>query len=128
MQLNKKITLLVVDDEKKISKCIKNTINGGINVITTHTVKNAFNLIKENTPDVVLTDILLGNDNGFDILSVLKREYPDIYRVAMSGRNIEYAENLEKQYGNGLMQLFISKPLSKQDLEFLVKKINAFLL
>ncbi|MFO7719589.1 MAG: response regulator [Gillisia sp.] len=43
-----------------------------------YSIKEAKDLIKLEKPDVVIVDIELKEENGFDLLKFLKRTYPDI--------------------------------------------------
>lgn len=43
-----------------------------------YSIKEAKDLIKLEKPDVVIVDVELKEENGFDLLKFLKRTYPDV--------------------------------------------------
>lgn len=54
-----------------------------------YSIKEAKDLIKLEKPDVVLVDIELKQENGFDLLRFLKRAYPDV-AVFMLSNSTDY--------------------------------------
>src|SRR5680860_1070991 len=49
-------------------------------------IKEAKDLIQNKKPDVVLLDIMLKEESGFDLLKYIKNNYPDIVVFMLSNR------------------------------------------
>jgi len=78
--LNRKPTILIVDDNsvylKIITKTLKqHSIFDGANIISVNTSNQAFNLCKEYKPDLMLLDVEMPNKNGFQVLEELKKDH-----------------------------------------------------
>ncbi|MBD3238873.1 MAG: response regulator [Candidatus Moranbacteria bacterium] len=66
--------LLIEDDSYQISMYGTRLKNLGYTVINAKTMKKALQLAKETQPDLILLDMLLGEDNGYKILKKLKSD------------------------------------------------------
>jgi DNA-binding NtrC family response regulator len=79
-------TILIIDDEKAILGFLKERLmNEGFNVLTASDGKEGMNLFKGNQVDLVITDIIMPDKDGFGTIIELKRICPDIKIIAMSG-------------------------------------------
>lgn len=69
--------------------------------------------IKENTPDILITDINMPFMNGVEIINILKKEYPDIVVFVISGYDdFDYLKN---SLLAGAIN-YMLKPVTKIDL------------
>lgn len=69
--------------------------------------------IKENTPDILITDINMPFTNGVDLIKILKEKYPDIIVFVISGfDNFEYVKSTLL---SGAIN-YLLKPVTKIDL------------
>jgi CheY-like chemotaxis protein len=83
---NPKARLLVVDDEALVCRNLS-TIFTAIGYAT-RTAPNGFSAldaIKNEIPDIILSDLNMPCMSGFELLSVVRRRFPSIRVVAMSG-------------------------------------------
>jgi CheY-like chemotaxis protein len=83
---NLKARLLVVDDDALICRNMSTifTVLG----YATRTAPNGFsalNAIREEIPDIILSDLNMPGMSGFELLSVVRRRFPSIRVIAMSG-------------------------------------------
>jgi len=86
--LDAKVTLLIVDNDPSIrySLCQIFSCMG-------HTVRmaedgfSALRQIGETIPDILLSDLNMPRMSGFELLSVVRRRFPSIYVIAMTGLN-----------------------------------------
>ena len=79
-------TILIIDDEKSILSFLKERLTcEGFNVLTASDGKEGINIFKDNQVDLVITDIIMPNKDGFETIVELKRVCPDIKVIAMSG-------------------------------------------
>ena len=78
--------ILIIDDDKSILSFLKERLMGeGFNVLTASDVKEGINLFNCNQVDLVITDIIMPDKDGFITIMELKRICPDIKIIAMSG-------------------------------------------
>lgn len=75
METSKKI-ILVVEDDEIINLAYKKALeNAGYTTVFATTGDQGCNLVKKQSPDLVLLDIMLqGQKNGFDVLNILKSD------------------------------------------------------
>ena len=66
--------ILIIEDDNYLSRTLTNILQfEGYNVFSAHNVEQAMYLISAFSPDLILSDIALGKDNGYDVLRKLKR-------------------------------------------------------
>jgi CheY-like chemotaxis protein len=81
-----KCQILVVDDDPGVRDSITMTIvAAGYDVIAAEDGFRALSQLKKGLPDVVLSDLDMPGMSGFELLSVIRRRFPQISTVAMSG-------------------------------------------
>lgn len=108
--LNPKI--LVVDDEDDIRKMLSRVLQKkGFEVLEASKGLAALQLVRENTPDVILLDAMLPEVHGFDICRRIKgsKRYGHIPIIMVSAiyRGWRVAEDLRNSYG---VDAFLEKP------------------
>jgi len=70
---------LVVDDEKLICDLLAKILNrSGIKTISAGSAKEALKLMESNKVSIVLSDILMPEMNGLELLTAIKDKYPSI--------------------------------------------------
>ena len=78
--------ILVVDDEPELRDSLKTMLEScGHSVAAAGSTTEALVAIEASRPDVVLTDIFLGDDDGFALLNALQAHEENIPVIAMSG-------------------------------------------
>ncbi|MDE0331522.1 MAG: UDP-3-O-acyl-N-acetylglucosamine deacetylase [Nitrospinae bacterium] len=102
--------MLIVDDEREILTSLEDVLHDeGYRVERAETGETALQLIRTETPDVVLVDVWMPGIDGIKTLQAVKESNADIEVVVMSGHgNIETAVAATKL---GAFN-FIEKPLS----------------
>jgi DNA-binding response OmpR family regulator len=114
--------ILVVDDSSTNIVLLEAILNGqGYQIETAQSVKEASQIIKKETIDLILLDLLMPKVNGYDFLKELKisdatKNIPVIIVSAVAD-----SENKKKSIEMGAMD-FINKPIDIQ--EFLDKIEN----
>ena len=111
-----KSTIMVVDDEQDMVDLIKTTLEAkGYGVQSAYSGQEAFNLLGEQRPDLILLDIFMPQMDGLEVL-VLLRENPDTASipVILLTTQMEYKDILEGyQMGTNY---YIPKPFTKNQL------------
>ncbi len=107
--LNRKKNILVIDDEEKICKIVKDILRDeGFNVQYSTSGTNGLLQAKKNSFDVVLLDIWLKDSDGVRILQLIRDHNPNLPVIMISGHaNIELAVKTLKM---GAID-FIEKPI-----------------
>ncbi len=116
----KPLKALIVDDVKLIRTELKIILeeNKQIKVIgEAANVKDALIIIQDNKPDVLLLDIHLPGQSGFDLLDSLEEEIKTIF---ISSYFYKYSDQALKY--NPVA--FLSKPISKLKLYDAVNKLT----
>ena len=75
--MDKKATILVVDDERGIRESFNMVLKEDFNVLLAETGKEAIDIFTETNIDVILLDILLPDINGLNLLEQLKAIDPN---------------------------------------------------
>jgi two-component system nitrogen regulation response regulator NtrX len=109
--MNSKTTsILVVDDEEGIRRTLKGVLEDeGYRVLLSEDGEGALRLMEDDLPDLVLLDIWMPGRDGMEILQDLKRVWPMLPVVMISGHgSIELAVRAAKLGAYD----FVEKPLS----------------
>ncbi len=77
--------LLVVDDEALVRTCLSEMlIESGYTVRNASDGFSALAAIRDEIPDLILSDLNMPGMSGFEFLSVVRRRFPSIRVIAMS--------------------------------------------
>lgn len=78
--------ILVVDDDPSVREMVAMSLmQAGYDVVTAEDGFRALSQLRKSLPDVVLSDLDMPGMSGFELLSVVRRRFPQISTVAMSG-------------------------------------------
>ncbi|MCH3963470.1 MAG: response regulator [Clostridium sp.] len=81
-----KNTILFVDDTKFVLRILDRMLKDEeYNKIYVNNARDALKILEETEVDVIITDILMPEINGLQLLKIAKEKYPKICRVALSG-------------------------------------------
>lgn len=113
-------TILVVDDSVVIRKMVEIALeNESYNIVSVATGKEALNYLDDNTPDLIILDIMLSDVNGLDILKAIKAS-KDIPVVMLSAKDTPRETSKAKQLG---ADDFIPKPFKDEELVGKIKEL-----
>lgn len=103
-------TILIVDDEASIRESLKGILQDeGFRTLFAQNGEGCLNLVKEESPDLVLLDIWMPGMDGLEALQRIREGHPEQLVVMMSGHGtIETAVKATKLGAYD----FIEKPLS----------------
>lgn len=112
------LSVLIADDEPKIIQLISHLVNWeDYHMEVKYTAKNgstALQIILEQKPDLVITDIRMPNINGIDLVKQAKSAGISSYFIIVSGySDFEYAQQAIKLGVDD----YLLKPVSKEDLD-----------
>jgi CheY-like chemotaxis protein len=81
-----KIDVLVVEDDPVTSRGYMELLSlWGFATRAAHNGIAALAQIRSTRPDILLSDLDMPGMNGYELLSIVRRRYPEIRTVAMSG-------------------------------------------
>jgi len=115
--------IVIIEDElltaKDLAECIAKAEPAAQIIATLSSVKEAIAFFKENDePDLIFSDIQLGDGVSFEIFNTLKKTIPVIFCTAYD----EYALNAFKAAGID----YILKPFTVKTITAALEKYNAF--
>jgi CheY-like chemotaxis protein len=108
------VTILVIEDNPQVLSVVERFLSAaGHVVLTAHDAAEADFALEDHAgaPDVLLADIILAADTGIDYARTLKRRFPALKVVFMTG----LAHRAPAALRSGLGPV-LHKPFSKEDL------------
>lgn len=121
--MNKKI--LIVEDEKDLRFFISTALKeAGFEILEAFDAEEALEILKKETPDLILLDILLPRMNGFEFLTTIKKDskLEKIPVIILS--NLGQKEEIEEGLRRGAVDYLIKANFT---LDKIVEKIKNFL-
>src|SRR5439155_6996384 len=113
-------TLLVIDDEAGIRFTIREVLQSAdLRVIAAENSEEGLRLTREESPDVVLLDIRLGNESGLDIFERLRAIDPKLLVVFITGHGT--AETAIEAMKLGAFD-YLVKPLDLTELQQVIEQ------
>jgi CheY-like chemotaxis protein len=86
MMPNAKVKLLIVDDEPSIRMSLSQILNASGNSVRSAVDGfSALTEIRQEAPEILLSDLYMPGMSGFELLSVVRLRFPAIQVIAMSG-------------------------------------------
>jgi CheY-like chemotaxis protein len=83
---NAQASLLIVDDEPSIRESLSYVLTEiGYRVRSAEDGFSALREIQNEAPELLLSDLNMPNMSGFELLSIVRRSFPAIQTIAMSG-------------------------------------------
>lgn len=116
----KPFSILVVDDEKIQRESLAGFLaKRGFQVFKSENVEQALDLVRQNTIDLILTDVKMSGASGYDLLQAVKELNPQITVIIMTAYgNVEEAVAAMK---NGAFD-YLTKPLDLDEVELLINR------
>lgn len=78
--------VLLVEDDATLRELLRRTLDrGGFGVVTAANGREALARFRETTFQAVVTDILIPEIDGFEVIRRIRQESPDVVIIAISG-------------------------------------------
>jgi PAS domain S-box-containing protein len=122
--MNKEPVLLIVDDDKDTLLVLKAiTKRAGYNTYTVSTGEECFKFLEETTPNLILIDVQLHNEDGITICEEIKsnKHFNNTHVLLISGKS-KTSKTITKGLNAGANG-FITKPIDSQEL---VARLDVF--
>lgn len=116
--------ILVIDDDAQVLAMLQKMLEReGYEVVVASDGNKGVKCYRENPTDLIITDLIMPEKEGIETIIELRRDFPDIKIIAMSGggRNnpkayLGIAENLGTQYT-------FAKPIKRKELLKAVREL-----
>jgi DNA-binding NtrC family response regulator len=107
--LNNERRILVVDDEINVCRALMRSLSlEGYQVVTASQPAQALEILKKDRIDMVISDHLMPNMTGLDLLKIVRTRYPDCVRMLLTGHaDMQTAIDAINQ---GQIYRFLAKP------------------
>lgn len=99
IKLNTTSSLLIVDDDPKVVDSLEEMLeNENYKLTTAYSVAEAISIINRQNVNIVLSDLILGDGTGIEILKEARNLHPDSEVIVMTGQpTIQNAVDVIKQ-------------------------------
>lgn len=112
--------LLIVEDNPEIQSFLYNNLSQQYNTITANDGQEAINLLKENTPNIILSDLMMPVMDGIQLCTYIKNDshFCDIPFILLTGKDTTQA--MEESIKCGA-DVFLQKPVSLEIIQNTIK-------
>ena len=109
--------ILVIDDDHLVRYALSKILSSnGYEVVTASDGRRGMVVLREEHPDVVITDIIMPEQEGIDTIIQIQRERPGVKIIAISGggriRNIDFLDMAQSLGANEVL----AKPFEVDEL------------
>ncbi len=120
--IQKQISILIVDDEKALCKLISTMLNNhAYTTFTANSAQQALEFLETNHVDILLSDVVMPNMNGYELAEKVHELYPEIKIQIMSGYSSD--DNVHTELAKQLSQTRLHKPVSAKALLQAINKL-----
>lgn len=120
--MHQQIRVLVVDDDEPHAQAVAESLERvGYECVVAHSGRDALRLIEEQTFDVVVTDLIMDDVGGLEVLAKAKSELPDSEVVILTGHSTVKTAVTAMQAG---ATTYLTKPLDISELRTVADKVS----
>jgi two-component system probable response regulator PhcQ len=111
--------ILIVDDEESVRAALRRSLRKEpYRVSFAESAGEALNLMKEDRPDLLITDHLMPQMTGLDLLRRVRLLYPDMARVILTGQ--AELDTVVAAINEGEIFRFLRKPWDETELKLTI--------
>lgn len=111
--------IIIVDDDTLVCELYSEYFaQNGFDVFTAFSVKEAIKIIRAKDPDIILSDVVMPKEDGFDLYEKIQMFNPDLPFVFITG--YEHDERVAKRLKE-IGKKWIAKPVILEELVELIK-------
>ena len=113
--------VLFVDGEPKVTRAMKNTLRKeNYEILSAESAKEALGILERESVDIVVSDEQMPGMSGTDFLVLVKRKYPEIFRILLTGH--AGSEAALKAINEAKVYRFLMKPCNGLDLLITIRR------
>jgi len=124
MDDDKKKRVLIIDDEKMNIMALAQFLNMQYEVLVSTSGEEGLKVAGEQSPDIILLDVIMPGLTGFDVIEKLKMKESTKHIPVIFITGLANESNIEKGLRLGAVE-YISKPFEKA---IVVKRVETHLL
>lgn len=111
--------ILVLEDNKALRMIIRKALEkAGYKVKTAENGEEGLKILEEETPDLIISDVIMPEMDGFEFLKKIRKKHPVVPFTFLTVKS--ELEDYSKGYELGATD-YLTKPF---DVEFLLKKVE----
>lgn len=116
--------ILIIDDDEPIRKLFRKILEAeSYEVIEASDGNKGIQLYRKDPTDLVITDIIMPEKEGIETIIELKKDFPDVKIIAVSGGgHVEAESYLEIAKKLGIAEA-LTKPIKNEELVQIVAEI-----
>ena len=116
--------ILIIDDEPQIRSMLKLMLEReGYEVVEAPDGVEGIKIYRQNPADLIVTDLIMPNKDGIGMIIDLKKEFPDVNIIAMSGGGLNKPEGYLKGAKKLGAACTLTKPIDREEMLRAVKDI-----
>ena len=120
--MHQQIRVLVVDDDEPHAQAVAESLERvGYDCVVASSGRDALRLIEEQSFDIVVTDLIMDEVGGLDVLAKAKSELPDSEVVILTGHSTVKTAVTAMQAG---ATTYLTKPLDINELRTVADKVS----
>jgi PAS domain S-box-containing protein len=105
-------TVLVVDDDPDVSRSVREILEDeGCKVVVSHSGTEALSELDRQAVDLVLSDVVMPDMDGYQLFRKLQSTRPDLPIVLMTAYYYDKDHVLKRSAANGLKDVIFKKPI-----------------
>ena len=114
-------TILIIDDDRDFSEIVSVLLtSAGYAVRSAHDGKHGLALCDQLAPSLVITDIIMPECDGMEVIGIIRRRHPDTRVVAISGGGWLDKDHVLKWAARAGADAIVPKPIAPDELLGLV--------
>jgi two-component system response regulator HydG len=120
--MDQQIRVLVVDDDESHAEAVAESLERvGYECVVAKSGREGLRLIEEQAFDIVITDLMMEEVGGLEVLAKTKRELPDAEVVILTGHSTVKTAVTAMQAG---ATTYLTKPLDINELRTVADKVS----
>lgn len=123
---DRKLTLLIVDDEEEITKMLARMFRRDFNVVTATGGQDGLKKFDEHRPELILSDQRMRGMTGIEMLRAMKEKEPGTVRILITG--FADIDVVIEALNHKLLHRYVTKPWDNSELIEIVKEAKALYL
>jgi DNA-binding NtrC family response regulator len=113
-------SIFYFDDETQSLDLFQEMFAAEYDVRTADTLSEARRMLKERRADIIISDQAMPEISGTEFLAEIAKEYPQSYRVMLTGSML--AGEAIPEILSGIVQLFMPKPWTEEEMRRVLER------